>query len=208
MLAIVGGRMTGKTTALIKLSSMTGFPIVVPTHEMARRIYRRAEDTGRPIPRPLPWDQFMSYLDGRRSERPAVLIDELEWCLERDLGCKVAAVSVLGEAVSPADPESPRIGEMGFLEMLRAWRSARKKARSTEVNDDADPHCHDVRWVGGQAMSDEFHHCGECWHLSCTSFGEPSEDGYVCRVLGKPTHPGTVTNCMGFERRDEGRDGE
>ena len=50
MLAIIGGRQTGKTTCLIEMSNETGYPILTATRGMAESIELMARRMHKEIP--------------------------------------------------------------------------------------------------------------------------------------------------------------
>jgi len=63
---VLGGRSSGKTTALIKHSHNTGAYIVCHSREEAQRIFAQAADMGLQIPLPL---SFSELINGRFAAR-------------------------------------------------------------------------------------------------------------------------------------------
>lgn len=59
-----------------------------------------------------------------RKERTELRSQLASGVLEDVLGAKVVAASIDGEALNPAIPD---LEAMGFLDLLRAWRRARKR---------------------------------------------------------------------------------
>ena len=53
-----------------------------------------------------------------------MIVDEAGGVLEDVLGAKVVAASIDGVALNPAIPD---LEAMGFLDLFRAWRRARKR---------------------------------------------------------------------------------
>lgn len=122
MQCYVGGRRTGKTTSLIRLSHDTGFPIVCRTQEMAWAIEWQALRMGTEIPVPICYKNQAVAVGALRERR--VLVDEAQGVLSEMLGRDVVAASIDGEALRLANPA---IGSMKFLDLLRLWRSERKE---------------------------------------------------------------------------------
>lgn len=119
MQCFVSGRSTGKTTRLIMLSHDTGIPIYTRTAQMAAFVEHQARTLGVTIPKPICQPPKLIGL------RPSkVIVDEAGGVLEDVLGAKVVAASIDGEALNPAIPD---LEAMGFLDLLRAWRRARKR---------------------------------------------------------------------------------
>lgn len=119
MQCFVSGRRTGKTTRLIMLSHDTGIPIYTRNAQMAASVEHQARTLGVTIPKPICWTPKLIGL------RPSkVIVDEAGGVLEDVLGAKVVAASIDGEALNPAIPD---LEAMGFLDLLRAWRRARKR---------------------------------------------------------------------------------
>lgn len=119
MQCFVSGRRTGKTTLLIMLSHDAGIPIYTRTAQMAAFVEHQARTLGVTIPKPI---CRTPKLIGSRPSK--VIVDEAGGVLEDVLGAKVVAVSINGEALNPAIPD---LEAMGFLDLLRAWRRARKR---------------------------------------------------------------------------------
>lgn len=119
MQCFVSGRRTGKTTRLIMLSHDTGIPIYTRTAQMAAFVEHQARTLGVTIPKPICKPQ---KLLGQRPSQ--VIVDEAGGVLEDVLCAKVVAVSIDGVALNPAIPD---LEAMGFLDLFRAWRRARKR---------------------------------------------------------------------------------
>lgn len=119
MQVFIGGRRTGKTTLLIMLSHDTGIPIYTRNAHMAVFVEHQARNMGVTIPKPICQTQKLIGL------RPSqVIVDEAGGVLEDVLGAKVVAASIDGVALNPAIPD---LEAMGFLDLFRAWRRARKR---------------------------------------------------------------------------------
>lgn len=119
MQVFIGGRRTGKTTRLIMLSHDTGIPIYTRTEQMAAFVEHQARRMGVTIPKPICRTPKLTGL------RPSqVIVDEAGGVLEDVLGAKVVAASIDGVALNPAMPD---LKAMGFLDLFRAWRRARKR---------------------------------------------------------------------------------
>lgn len=117
MLTIVGDRRSGKTTALIRLSELTGARIVCPNAYMADAVWRQARRTGHGIERPVAFDALAR-------ERPrgnrTILVDELEPILYR-MGYDCLAVTVGWEDVWLQARQA-----LTLRECLRLWWDGRK----------------------------------------------------------------------------------
>lgn len=119
MQCFVSGRRTGKTTRLIMLSHDTGIPIYTRTAQMAAFVEHQARTLGVTIPKPICKPQKLLC------QRPSqVIVDEAGGVLEDVLGAKVVAASIDGVALNPAIPD---LEAMGFRDLFRAWRRARKR---------------------------------------------------------------------------------
>lgn len=128
MLALIGGRQTGKTTCLIEMSKETGYPILTATHFMAKNIELMARRMGVQIPPVLSISSMPLHGSLMRGER--VLVDDLGLVAERLLGAEVVSASIEGVALVKAQPPSADLAKMGILEAFKLWRSERKRARS------------------------------------------------------------------------------
>lgn len=122
MQCFVSGRRTGKTTQLIKLSHDTGIPIYTRTEQMARNVAFQADRMGVTIPKPI--CQRPALIGLRPSQ---VIVDEAGGILEDVLGAKVIAASINGDALRIANPAIPNFEEIGFIDLFRKWRKARKR---------------------------------------------------------------------------------
>lgn len=116
MLAMIGDRRSGKTTALIRLSELTGARIVCPNADMARCVARQARDMGVGIPQPISFER-LAYV--RPSGPRAILIDELGGIL-RGMGCDCLAVTIGWEDVMVDAGRRPTLREC-----LRLWWDGR-----------------------------------------------------------------------------------
>lgn len=129
MICIVGDRGSGKTTQLVKLSELTGMPIVVQSAYSARDVERVAERMGAKIRTPFPVSdrasQFLKIADRR------VLVDEAQLIIEKALGCSVEvavfdSVHVDEFTEMIIDPTT-----VSLWSLIRRWLSARKERRET-----------------------------------------------------------------------------
>lgn len=77
MISIVGGRGSGKTETLIKLSSETNIPIFAASKQRAMAIKDHARRMGVSIPQPITFCE-RAVIDHRR-----IMIDEAQAILER-----------------------------------------------------------------------------------------------------------------------------
>ena len=117
MLAIIGGRQTGKTTCLIEMSNETGYPILTATRGMAESIELMARRMHKEIP---PVITPSSY----------VIVDEVGLLIECITGAEVGAASIDGVALVKAQPPSTDLAKLGMWEAFKLWRSELKRARS------------------------------------------------------------------------------
>lgn len=116
MICIVGDRHTGKTAALINLSSETEFPIVVPNRKSADRLRYEAQKMGLIIPKPVVFNEIMRARGSRK--RPIVLLDDAQGILEEVIGCRVA--------VSAFDSDSFDLSKMSLLTLVSEWWRSRR----------------------------------------------------------------------------------
>lgn len=128
MLAIIGGRQTGKTTCLIEMSNETGYPILTATRVMADNIELMARKMNVQIPpvlslSSLPQSGLLTYGE-------CVLVDELGLVVEYLIGVEVVSASIDGVALIKAQSPSADLAKMGLWEAFKLWRSERKRARS------------------------------------------------------------------------------
>lgn len=128
MLAIIGGRQTGKTTCLIAMSNETGYPILTATRGMAESIEIQARRMNVQIPPVLSLASFER--DRSRKSSGHVLVDELGLVTEYLIGAEVVSASIDGVALVKAQPPSADLAKMGLWEAFKLWRSERKRARS------------------------------------------------------------------------------
>lgn len=128
MLAIIGGRQTGKTTCLIEMSNQTGYPILTATRGMAENIELMARRVNVQIPPVLSLTGMPLKGAIMRGER--VLVDELGLVAEYIIGAEVVAASIDGVALVKAQPPSNDLSQLGIWEAFKLWRSERKRARS------------------------------------------------------------------------------
>lgn len=127
MQCFVSGRATGKTTRLIMLSHDTGIPILTRNAHMAASIELQARRMGIGIPKPL-CNQVAGWCVTPKGTKPeSVLVDEAGGVLEDALGTRVAAVAINGDALRIANPAIPDLEAMGFLDLFRDCRRARKR---------------------------------------------------------------------------------
>lgn len=127
MLAIIGGRQTGKTACLIEMSKETGYPILTATCGMADSIEHQAMKMNAHIPPVIPVSRMM--LDSSiRAER--VIVDELGLVIESLIGVKVVSASINGLAMLRGKPPSTDLSKLGIWNVIKLWRSERKRARS------------------------------------------------------------------------------
>jgi hypothetical protein len=101
------------------LSHDTGIPIYTRTAQMAAFVEHQARTLGVTIPKPICKPQ---KLLGQRPSQ--VIVDEVGGVLEDMLGAKVVDASIDGVALNPAIPD---LEAMGFRDLFRAWRRARKR---------------------------------------------------------------------------------
>lgn len=78
-------RGSGKTTELIKTSSITNAPIICRTRKMAKLIKERAKEMGLEIPNPMTIDMYKN--EKYRYEK--VLIDDIDLVLRMYLNAEV-----------------------------------------------------------------------------------------------------------------------
>lgn len=127
MLAIIGGRQTGKTTCLIAMSNETGYPILTATRGMAESIELMARRMNVQIPPVLSLASMERERLCKSSGR--ILVDELGLVAEYLIGAEVVAASIDGVAMVKAQPSSTDLAKLGLWEVFKLWRSERKRAR-------------------------------------------------------------------------------
>ena len=128
MLAIIGGRQTGKTTCLIEMSNETGYPILTATRVMADNIELMARKMNVQIPPVLSLSGMPLTGSLVRAER--VIVDEVGFLIECITGAEVVAASIDGVALVKAQPPSTDLAKLGIWGAFKLWRSERKRARS------------------------------------------------------------------------------
>ena len=128
MLAIIGGRQTGKTTCLIEMSNETGYPILTATRVMADNIELMARKMNVQIPPVLSLSGMPLTGSLVRGER--VIVDEVGLLIECITGAEVVAASIDGVALVKAQPPSTDLAKLGIWGAFKLWRSERKRARS------------------------------------------------------------------------------
>ena len=82
MKTIAGGRQTGKTMELIKLSAEGWYYIVCHSRQEAHRVYGKAIEMGLDIPLPITYDEFLGRQYHSRGVR-GFLIDNADMLLSR-----------------------------------------------------------------------------------------------------------------------------
>ena len=127
MLAIIGGRQTGKTTCLIEMSNETGYPILTATRVMADNIELMARKMNVQIPPVLSLSGMPLTGSLVRAER--VIVDEVGLLIECITGAEVVAASIDGVALVKAQPPSTDLSKLGIWEAFKLWRSERKRAQ-------------------------------------------------------------------------------
>ena len=128
MLAIIGGRQTGKTTCLIEMSNETGYPILTATRVMADNIELMARKMNVQIPPVLSLSGMPLTGSLVRGER--VIVDEVGLLIECITGAEVVAAPIDGVALVKAQPPSTDLAKLGIWGAFKLWRSERKRARS------------------------------------------------------------------------------
>lgn len=128
MLAIIGGRQTGKTTCLIEMSSSTGYSILTATRGMAESIELQAQKMHVHIPPVLSLSSIP--LHGTLIPHQRVIVDDLGLLAECFTGAEIMAASIDGVAMVKANPPSTDLSKLGMWEAFKLWRSERKRARS------------------------------------------------------------------------------
>lgn len=127
MLAIIGGRQTGKTTCLIEMSNEIGYPILTATRVMADNIELMARKMNVQIPPVLSLSGMPLTGSLVRAER--VIVDEVGLLIECITGAEVVAASIDGVALVKAQPPSTDLSKLGIWEAFKLWRSERKRAQ-------------------------------------------------------------------------------
>lgn len=92
---IIGDRVVGKTTKLIKESYEKGIPIVVWCNNYAKNILNRAKEMNINIPDPVVISSAIDLrgLGSRPDMQNGCLIDDVDFFLPRLLGVKVVGVT-------------------------------------------------------------------------------------------------------------------
>lgn len=114
MICIVGNRRTGKTEALIKLSSATGIPIFTHSNQMAHAVKDQARRMGVAIPQPETFCE-RSVMGRRR-----IMIDEAQEILERH-GVDVVCATF--------DASHVDMSSITLLELIGMWWRTRRGRR-------------------------------------------------------------------------------
>lgn len=86
---IYGGRQTGKTTELVKLSSKNNIPIIVPTINERQHIINIAKDLELKIPQPLVY-----YKNIDISRHNSVYVDNIETLLSAILEVHISGITI------------------------------------------------------------------------------------------------------------------
>lgn len=128
MLAIIGGRQTGKTTCLIEMSRSTGYPIMTATRGMAESIELQALKMHVHIPPALSLSDIPLHYAPLPHER--VIVDDLGAMVEQMLCVDVVSASIDGVAMVKNPPSSTDLSKLGIWDAFKLWRSERKRARS------------------------------------------------------------------------------
>lgn len=127
MICIVGDRASGKTTELVRLSELTGIPIVVPSAFSVRDVERIADKMGADISRPIPSSNSSRRL--RASRYGAVYVDEAQWILEDVLGVPVKVAVFDSAHVDEFTEMAIDPTTVSLWNLIRRWLSARKEGR-------------------------------------------------------------------------------
>lgn len=122
MLCIVGTRRSGKTVQLIKLSEITGIPIVTHSRQMVDHVENQAAVMGCEIPTPQVL-QFSPADCGRKCDR--VYIDDARAILEQVAKAPVEIVTF--------DAERFDFSTMSLIELFAAWWRSRRVKKIDEI---------------------------------------------------------------------------
>ena len=105
---ILGGRRSGKTVLIVRLSSETQIPILVGSHGCAKRIKLVAEKMNLKIPEPIVYNEHMEdKFAGSNSKE--VYIDDADWVLQCILGTvKINAITMNNDGFNVLDIGGPK----------------------------------------------------------------------------------------------------
>ena len=113
MICIVGGRGSGKTTELIKMSAETGIPICVRNRSRIKNIVYMANRLGVEIPEPI-----VIYNQRFLKERRTIMIDDVQDVLFDIYGTEVVCATF--------DKDSVDLSGVTLFELLGMWWKMRK----------------------------------------------------------------------------------
>lgn len=93
---IIGGKRSGKTTEIIKLSAKTGRYILVSNHNEAANLVKLARELGLNVPYPITVQEVVSdKLKGSSIRRDGLYVDNALDILE-----KIIAVPIVGASIN------------------------------------------------------------------------------------------------------------
>jgi len=95
-IVINSGRRTGKTTALIKLSSETQKIIICPNQKNVKLIKKMAIDMNLKIPNPLTIEDVVFRQVNKGFTRNGVLVDDADVCLSMICNDFVVGITITG----------------------------------------------------------------------------------------------------------------
>ena len=108
MIFIVGGRASGKTTELIKMSAETGIPICVRHRSRIKHIINKANKLGIEIPEPI-----VIYNKTSLKGCEKIMIDDVQEILFDTYGVEVVCATL--------DENNIDLSEITLFELLRKW---------------------------------------------------------------------------------------
>lgn len=91
---IVGGRRSGKTTDLVKLSKELNIPILLTNHSQKHMVEKMAEYLDLEIPKPLVISGLSDVEKLKGTTTKEVLVDQADMLLEALLGLNVKAMTL------------------------------------------------------------------------------------------------------------------
>lgn len=94
MIVITGGRRSGKTSQIIRMSHEMNAYILVRSKQIARSVANTAEHMGLQIPYPITIHELKNLNSNSEIRRKGILVDESLHVLEQFLGIRILGASV------------------------------------------------------------------------------------------------------------------
>lgn len=122
MIFLVGGRGTGKTTTLMKISQLSQIPICVSDRRRADFIKKAARDQGiTGMPDPVVASNIRAVRGTQKV--PRFVVDDVETVLGMILGGRVPIASISSDYVGLSAHD---ISKMSLIQIIKTWWRYRK----------------------------------------------------------------------------------